>query len=276
MAKFSIEQLTHKDVCPYFEENCVNVGCVCPKYQAYEVVNNPQMVEEEIVAMGIDPKADPLTRMMEMQKLFAKRFHKVEGLTKEEVDYWIKSYDICITDEISEVHEHLEVFPGVESKDNLLELQKEFIDIWHFLMDDFIVAGLDAKTLVQIYDAEYGGSVAASDNPLQAIFINEKNELNKYYNGRVEHLSKEERDLAILIYSNLVLAGTRKVRQQISWKHWKKPSPEIDYQQLHSALTYTFKVLVQCFILSGLDDKQLLDIYQRKNLENVFRQKFGY
>lgn len=271
------KELTHKDVCPYYESNCINVGCVCPKYLAYEDVNNPEKVAAEITKMGIDPNTDQLTLMMQMQKLFAARFHKVEGLTKDEVDHWVKAYDICITDEVCEVHEHLHVFPGVEAKEeNKLELQKEFIDIWHFLMDEFIVADMTAADLIRIYDAKYGGGVAASSNPLESVFINEKNALNAVYNGQVESLNKQENDLAILIYSNLILAGMRSVRQEISWKHWKKPSATIDFERLHEAFTDTFKYLVQCFILTGLDSNGLTKIYKTKNLENNFRQHHGY
>jgi hypothetical protein len=270
------KELTHKDICPYFEDNCANVGCVCPKYLAYQDVNDPEIVAQEISAMGVDPNGDQLTVMMEMQKSFAAKFHKTEGFTKDEVDHWVKAYDVCITDEITEVHEHLAVFPGIDSKDNLVELQKEFIDIWHFLMDEFIVANMTAADLINVYDTKYGGGVATHSNPLQAIFINEKNYLNKIYNGQVESLNKDENDLAILIYSNLILAGMRQVRQQISWKHWKKPSATIDYDKLHEAFTDTFRALVQSFILSGLDADELTQIYIKKNIENVRRQVHGY
>ncbi|MNO49337.1 dUTPase [compost metagenome] len=278
-------ELTHKDICPYYESNCESVGCVCPKYKAYEAANDPKMVEEEIARMGIDPNKDPLTIMMEMQKLFAAKFHKVDGFTKDEVDKWMLAYDGCITDEITEVHEHLSVFPGIDAKENKLELQKEFIDIWHFLMDQFIVAGMDANKLVEVYVQECiaGATMSyalktysADGDPLDMIFNREYNLLNSKLNGELSVLSKDDRDMQILIYSNLILAGMRKVRQQISWKHWKKPADKINYNQLHSALAYSFKTLVQCFILSGLDAKELTKIYTQKNIENVFRQKFGY
>lgn len=277
--------LTHKDICPYFEDNCVDVGCVCPKYKAYEAVNNPEMVNNEIKEMGIDPKQDSLSLMMEMQKLFAAKFHKVDNFTKEEVDKWTLAYDGCVTDEITEVHEHLSVFPDTNPKENLLELQKEFIDIWHFLMDQFIVADMDSKTLLEAYvrnsnlagaDVSWLVERLGNGDALKMVFTQEGNILSKRLNGEVSKLSSYERDLQILIHSNLVLAGMRKVRQQISWKHWKKPAEKIDYPKLHDALAYSFKVLVQCFILSGLDAENLTSIYISKNLENRFRQNFGY
>lgn len=283
MSKFNVNELTHKDVCPYFEDNCVNVGCACPKFQAYEAVNDPKQVADEIKAMGIDPNSDPLTLMMEMQKLFAAKFHKVDNFTKDEVDHWVKAYDICITDEICEVHEHLNLFPGVEAKDNNVELQKEFIDIWHFLMDEFIVADMNAQVLVDKYvNHRFAGTTTDfmlerfNGDALEMIFNTEYNALNKHFNGELSVLNKNDRDLQILIYSNLILAGMRSVRQQISWKHWKKPSATIDYNALQDAFLQTFIALIQCFIITGLDAKELTDIYIKKNLENRFRQQAGY
>lgn len=283
MAKFTLDELTHKNVCPYFEDNCVDVGCVCPKLLAYEAVNKPEEVAAEIKSMGIDPDGDPLTVMMEMQKLFAAKFHKVDNFTKDEVDEWVKAYDICITDEITEVHEHLNIFPGVEAKDNNVELQKEFIDIWHFLMDEFIVGDMDAAKLTDKYvDHRFAGDTTDftvgrfGDNAIEMIFNTEYNLLNNHFNGELSTLNKDDRDLQILIYSNLILAGMRSVRQQISWKHWKKPATTIDFNKLHDAFLQTFIALIQCFILTGLDAKELTQLYIKKNLENVFRQKFGY
>lgn len=277
------KELTHKDICPYFEDNCASVGCVCPKYLAYEAVNKPEEVAKEIEAMGIDPNSDPLTLMMEMQKMFAAKFHKVDNFTKDEVDYWLKAYDVCITDEITEVHEHLNVFPGVEAKENVLELQKEFIDIWHFLMDEFIVGDMTAEDLINKYvDYRFAGDTTEftlsrfGGDALEMIFNTEYNELNLNFNGELATLNRDDRDLQVLIYSNMILAGARSMRQQISWKHWKKPSATIDYDKLHDSFLQTFIALIQCFILTQMSAKELVEVYQTKNLENVFRQKFGY
>ncbi|AEO93329.1 gp58 [Bacillus phage G] len=268
------KELTHKDICPYFEDNCSSVGCVCPKYLAYQDVNNPEIVAREIKKMGIDPNSDKLTLMMEMQKSFAAKFHKIDGFEKTEVDYWIKAYDTCVTDEIAEVHEFLEVLPDMQAKDNLLELQKEFIDIWHFLMDMFIVANMNADDLIKVYSKNHK-DVEGYSKPLEAMFENEKQYLISKINN-FDSLSKEENDLEILKYSSMVMQGTRKVRQQISWKHWKKPSNEINYEFLHAALVDTFRSLVQCFVLAGLDAEKLTNIYKNKNIENVLRQLHGY
>lgn len=263
--------LTHKDVCPYFDETCVDIGCVCPKYLAYERAQDPKAVADKIGELGIDPNTDPLDLMIKMQSLFAARFHKVEGLTKDEIDHWIRTYDTCITDEVTEVYDHLGVFSdGTPRKENIVELRKEFIDIWHFLMDEFLVAGLSTRRLVEIYERDYGGDVMTSPNRLEAIFINER------LNDSLGHLGKDEVDYAILIHSNLILMGQRRVRKQISWKHWKRPLPEINFDRLHSALVYTFRALVRCFILCGLNHDNVREIYVKKNIENVFRSELNY
>ena len=103
-----------QEACPYCEEPCDINTCV--KYQAYKKVQDPEVVKETLNELGIDINGDRLSVMMQMQKLFASKFHKVDGFEKKEVDYWLKAYDTCVTDEITEVHEHLDVFDEVYEK----------------------------------------------------------------------------------------------------------------------------------------------------------------
>ena len=260
-------------ICPYCDGDC-DIK-VCPKYLAYLKVQEPGAIEEKIQELGVDPSGDSLQVMMGLQKVFAKKFHKIDNLTKEEMDHWILAYDVCITDEVAEAQEHLSVFPGIEPKDDHYELQKEFIDIWHFLMDEFLVAGMTSLDIVETYELMFGG-INGSNNPLHSVFVNERNYLNQINNGQLQELSKSEIDNAILVQSSLILNGMSQVRKEISWKHWKKPSPEINFEKLYSALIQVFQYLVRCFILTGLDEKKLLEIYTVKNCENQFRQDYNY
>lgn len=275
----STKELTHKDICPYYEENCIDIGCVCPKYQAYEKVNEPGVVDQTLKELGVDPAGNRLEVMMQMQKLFAAKFHKVDDFTKDEVDYWEKAYDTCVTDEITEVHEHLSVFEDIYGKKetNKLELQKEFIDIWHFLMDEFIVGNMDAKKLIEVYAKNHVPSnveIPSDVDPLDFFF---QNETMAILDSKTMDLLEDEIDsISVLIATGHLLAGGRKIRQQISWKHWKKPAKEINYDKLHEAFAFTFSALVKCFILSGLKSRSLYEIYVKKNLENHYRQHFGY
>lgn len=247
-----------------------------PKYLAWKKVAEPGAIAEMLESIGIDPSQDKLTVMMNMQKAFASKFHKVDNFEKDEVDYWVKAYDICISDEHAEILEHLAIVMGGESKENHYELQKEFIDIWHFLMDQFIAADLNAEKLVALYDVIRGGMVANSKDPLTDIFINEYNLLNVRYGGTLASLPKEQIELEVLIHSNKMLFAKSKVMKEISWKHWKKPAATINYDKLQLALAEVFVILVQNFILTKLDAEKLFEIYTVKNAENHYRQVFGY
>lgn len=247
-----------------------------PKYLAWKKVQEPGAISEMLESIGINPNNDPLTVMMEMQKAFAAKFHKVDDFEKSEVDHWTKAYDICISDEHAEVVEHLAIVMGDEPKDNHYELQKEFIDIWHFLMDQFIVADLTANKLVELYDVLNNTMVANNTNPLKEIFALEYNKLNSKVGGTLANLPAERTELEILIHSNKLLFAKSKVMKEISWKHWKKPAATINYDKLQLALTEVFVTLVQNFILAKLDDAELFKIYTVKNAENHYRQVFGY
>ena len=270
-----IKELTHKDICPYYEENCIDVGCVCPKYLAYEKVNQPFAIESQLEKMNIDPNEDKLSIMLKMQKLFASKFHKVDSLTKEEVDKWIKDYDICITDEITEVHEHLDIFEELYNNktSNKKELQKEFIDIWHFVMDVFIVGGMGSKELISHYCDVYNLDLNGEIEYLDVFFEREKREILQ---SSKLSMNIEIDSNSVLIATNYLLAGMRKVRQQISWKHWKKPSSQINQKKLFDAFIFVFSSLIKCFLLVHIDSNSLYDIYTKKNIENIFRQDFGY
>jgi dUTPase. len=269
--------------CPYCEDLCDINTCV--KYQAYLMAQDKDKVNETLKDLGIDINQDKLTTMMKMQKIFAAKFHKVDDLTKEEVDYWMKAYDTCITDEITEVHEHLNLFDQIyDVKNDKYELQKEFIDIWHFLMDEFIVASLDGKTLLELYVKKYTPDLSVDDfikgfgdgDALRAIF---EFETHKVIDSGKMILPTEEGEInhqSVLIASGYVLAGGRKVRHEISWKHWKKPNQEINYHKLYDALVFTFSSLIKCFLVSDLSSESLYDIYITKNIENHYRQVLGY
>lgn len=274
----------HADTCPYCEEPCDINNCV--KYQAYKKVQDPEVIKETLKELGIDIDGDRLNVMMQMQKIFASKFHKVDGFSKNEIDYWLKAYDTCITDEITEVHEHLNVFDEIYDRtlNNKYELQKEFIDIWHFLMDEFIVGNMDGEKLIFNYVTEkipgllpsFFASKYGEGDILKAIFEFEKQLIQK---SKKLILPDEDNNLdstSILIASNYILAGGRKIRHEISWKHWKKPSDSIDYNKLNKAFIFTFSSLIKCFILCGMSEDELYQIYVTKNLENEWRQRLGY
>ena len=270
--------------CPYKELKCVKkldndgpndirnfdfCNCPCAKYQAYLDVQDPEKVKAELANFGLDENTETWALLMTMQKKFAGRFHKVDGLTKEEVDHWINEYLVCIEDEVREVREHLSFYTGdikdVNSSD--VELKKEIIDILHFVMDEFIVGGMCAYNLKQAYLKKYASNVIDVKDLLKFAYDSQSltydyQDKDRYYNT--------------FILVNRLLDCSGKVRQQISWKHWKKPSATIDYTALYEAFADTFKILVDLFIVVGMTPLDVREIYIKKNLENIFRQNYNY
>jgi hypothetical protein len=270
-----MKELTHKDVCPYFEENCIYIGCVCPKYLAYEKVNTPGELEKYISNMNHGEKEDAFFTMINIQKNFSSKFFNASELSDEEISRWIKQYDLCIADEITEVHEHLDVFENIygKNKTNIKELQKEFIDIWHFVMDLFIVGSIN-KDIYYYYEEDVKQKNKDEVDFLKFVFITEKENLEK--DKKIIIDSESIDSISVLITTGYLLSALRKLRQQINWKHWKKQKKELNIKDIHRCFANIISQLIKCFLLVGIDEKNLYDIYIKKNIENVFRQQFGY
>lgn len=254
---------------PYDITNIADCDCPCPKYQAYLDVQDPEKVKAELATFGLNENTETWEILMTMQKRFANRFHKVEGLTKDEVDHWINEYLVCIEDEVREVREHLAFYTGAIQDINQsdVELKKEIIDILHFMMNEFIVGGMDSNTLKKHYLKKYANNIIDVKDFLKfayerQLLIYDYQDKDKYYNT--------------FILVNKLLDCSGKVRQQISWKHWKKPSSTIDYDKLYDAFAETFKILVDLFVVLNMTSDEVRDIYIKKNLENIFRQNRNY
>jgi dimeric dUTPase (all-alpha-NTP-PPase superfamily) len=259
--------------CPYMEDNCNASNCDCAKYKAYEKVNIPGEIEKKLLEMGLDKNADPWVLLMTMQKSLAGKFHNVENLTKTETDYWSDKYMICIDDEIREVREHLHVYPDdtSEPKNNVIELKKEIIDILHFVMDLFIVGNATGDTIKKHYMNKFcinGCSPDHIDNFLQYSWDNQYFTLTDCYKI-LDHTD-------INLLTNKLQDAHSKVRQLISWKHWKKPSETINYNDLYNTYADVFKALIDLFVIMDMEWDEIKDIYVKKNIENIFRQDFGY
>lgn len=243
-----------------------------PKYVAWKKVQEPGTIAQELAEMGIDHNDDKLIVMMKMQKLFAKKFHPVDGLTKDEVEHWVEAYIDCVEDELSEVREHIPWQKGliVNTKEvNVYELKKEVIDILHFVMDELVMVDIDGTTLTSLYSDVYGVDLNV-DNVLEAML---KYEL-EHHNGSV--LKDLPTDEAVMQAHNYFHDAIRNTKQHIDWKHWKKKRPELNKEDLAKALLEQWITLLSLFNILGMDSKEIYEIYVVKNVENVLRQKAGY
>lgn len=259
--------------CPYNEGNCNFENCACAKYKAYEAVSDPEKVKNKLNELGFDINTNTWELMMKMQKMFASKFHKVEGFTKEEKDFWLDKYLICVEDEIREVREHLVVYPedlDVKEKDTQnIELKKEIIDILHFIMDEFICGDATPQIIEKYYLKLFAPNTIAVDD-----FF------NFAYNNQIDKVICDyeiyNKDISVLLLVNKLLDCSGTVRQCISWKHWKKASETIDMDKLYEAFATTFKTLIDIFAYLDMEPEEVKDIYIKKNIENCFRQQFGY
>ncbi|MFW6007972.1 MAG: hypothetical protein ACOCP8_01795 [archaeon] len=269
-------EIDYTIMCPYYEANCDMTTCSCPKYKAYEAVQKPEAVENKLTELGFDLNSGTWPLIMAIQLSFAKRLHKMENLTKDEVDHWVDKYLICIEDEVREVREHLRIYPeqlkdilNDTVKSNKKELQKEVIDILHFVMDLFLCGNANAEDIEKAYLKKYAPNVIDVKDLLAFAWDNQYEKTKREYEPR-------DIDDIILLLVNKLLDANGGVRQQISWKHWKKPSNTIDYDKLYEAYADVFKILMDLFIFTMDNIDDVKNIYLTKNVENIYRQQFGY
>lgn len=276
-----------KNNCPYYETKCNDIICPCAKYKAYLDVKNPQIVQQELSQLGITSEMNLFEKILNIQKHFAQRFHSVHDLNKEIIDYWNKEYCICLEDEIEELFDYIKLEDNNEIKTDIKELKKEIADITHFVLDLIIAGECSSQIILNNYKNKYLHNEYVND-PLVDIFnfsvkqienifdIKRNIDYNDYkqmwnYAGDASKWNKILMTLALrLLFMN------REVRQQISWKHWKKPYEKINYDKLYLVYTdliYYFMLLV-AFIFE--DAEEITNTYISKNIENIRRQKYNY
>lgn len=266
--------------CPYLEEKCGDLTCPCPKYEAWKLMQDPEVIPRKIAELGIDPNADSWTVMMGMQKVFASRFHNTANMTKEEKDHWINDYLICIEDEIGELLDFVRLPLSAEAKcSNSTEMKKEVIDILHFVMDVFIAGEASPEDIKKAYLKHHTVGVIDVENLVdfsvdQALLMFYSDKDHKYNNG-IDY-DEVDFDTKILDCCARILLSGRKVRQQISWKHWKKPNASINQEKLLEAYAEMWSSYIDLVIMLFESGEELKQVYIKKNVENILRQELGY
>ena len=269
----------HKQ-CPYYETKCDDLQCLCVKYEAWKDVQDPVIVNRELKALKIN-ETDMFAVMYAIQKHFASRFHDTDNITKEITDAWVKEYCICMEDEIEEIYDYI-MFPTAEHlparKDNQEELRKEIIDVLHFVMDIMIASDFKPEDAKNRYAIDHNLFLKDFDL-LNEMFKEKRLVLKKRFGIKnVNYMFLEDRTKseALITLTSELLEMNRELRQQISWKHWKKPNESINYQKLHDVcyeLLNRFVLLANIVFISGED---IRGTYVKKNIENIRRQKRGY
>lgn len=257
-----------KKECPYFEPKCEDCVTACAKYKAYVAVQQPKNIEAKLKELGLNYNMDTWTVMIGMQIKLAENFHKIDNLTKQEKDHWIDRYLVCIDDEIRELREHLNIYNRKHYvKNNEKELKKEVIDILHFLMEVFIAgAGNEAAEIIKKHYLNQWDFIETDDLLKYAWETQKQNPPN---------FGECDKDLYILKLALKLQDACGLVRQEISWKHWKKAEREINTWNLYEAFVQMFKTFIDLAIAT-MEYEDIKKIYIEKNVENFFRQEFGY
>lgn len=258
--------------CPYLEMQCESLHCDCAKYKAYVDAKNDKIVERVLKENNFDISLTAWELLMQMQRSFASRIRKVDNPTKEEVDKWVDKYLICVEDEIREVREHLVLYSKNDKNNSIdIELKKEVIDILHFMLDLFIVGGANTHDIQFAYDKKYNVSLNEKEDLIDVAYNRQKESIDEYLYTK-DDINK---DITILKASCRLSDACASVRQQISWKHWKKPNDFIDFDKLYLAYAEVFHEFINLCILT-MNVNEIKDIYIHKNIENILRQEYGY
>lgn len=274
--------------CPYLETKCNDLQCNCAKWKAYLDVQNPLIIDQELKNLNIRTE-DKFDKILQIQKHFASRFHPVKNIKKEETDYWVKEYCICTEDEIEELFDYIKLNNSDIVKTDFKELKKEIVDILHFVLDEIIAGEDTSQDIFKRYKEKYLlNNYTTESDPADIMFNNSINLIeyrfdikrNKEYSdhqqmwnfGKCDHnWNSVLRTLALdLLFVN------RELRQQISWKHWKKPNLNINYDALYNVCTelvYKF-MLLAAYIFNDADE--IVSTYIKKNIENIRRQYYNY
>jgi len=257
--------------CPYLEIQCENLECDCPKYKAYIGAKNPKIFNRVMKENKFDITMESFDLIMKMSHSFFRRVSDTDHLIKEEKERWIDKYLVCIEDEIREVREHLNLYTDVEKKDKDIELKKEVIDIIHFVMEMFVVGGANKKIIREFYEDIVHIHNEDESDLIKLAYNLQKDHIDEHLNTKNDIST----DITILKASCRLSDACALVRQQISWKHWKKPSLYIDYNKLYHAFSVVYYEMINlCILTMNIDE--IKDIFVKKNVENILRQEYGY
>src|SRR6476620_1108282 len=79
----------------------------------------------------------------------------------------------------------------------------------------------------------------------------------------------------IFMLSSALVHEAIELQRETNWKWWKKEK-SIDDQKIQEEIIDIWHFLLQLTIEAGIDSKKLLEIYLKKNKDNINRQEKGY
>lgn len=206
---------------------------------------------------------DILRAIFEKQRQLAEKYVEIEGMgdllekTKTNLDtlegqIWLKDFLYRTIEEVGESFEVILVNEFAEKDWTMIckldqtHYSEELIDALHFFVELCLIAGIDRSEFKDL--SEYGYQVG--------------NQSITFTDFKVRHWN---------VVQNLTLAGN-KLRN----KKWKKTHVLTDRKIFKQYIEQAFESLMNCLRCVGLQDKDIYNLYFKKNEVNKFRQESKY
>lgn len=237
--------IKEQNECPYLESNCNLSHCPCAKFKAWKDNPAEAMLKKHL---GVK-RENRLQTIFQLQKEFVQLVGIYQNMM-EHKSHWIGTYQISMLDEIGEVLQGIQ-WKHWKKRDpefpyNTMELQKELIDLVHFIANLALVLEIDAKFIM---DSENIDLFMTDDSrPLLKLSIEEKEVITV--------------DLLVQ-FAKYVLA----IPANVSIK-------EIKFAK--ECMREAFLTLFDLCFYWGMRGIDVHEMYIKKNAENLARQKNNY
>ena len=73
-----------------------------------------------------------------------------------------------------------------------------------------------------------------------------------------------------------LFSETAEALREVPWKPWKLKHQEFNVKEFRMELIDVFHFLINLFLLSGMNSRQVINLFKNKNKINVRRQQNGY
>ncbi len=121
-----------------------------------------------------------------------------------------------------------------------------------------------------------------NEKDMLEILFNKQKELYKKQLANSENKMKNIYEIKepfdgyrIFMLSSALVHEAIELQRETNWKWWKKEK-SIDDQKIQEEIIDIWHFLLQLTIEAGIDSKKLIEIYLKKNKENLNRQEKGY
>lgn len=125
---------------------------------------------------------------------------------------------------------------------------------------------------------EYNPKRDNNTNNLEYLFKLQENFFNILGNELPRYISEVITKENIELIKNQILALFDEIAEalrEIPWKPWKE-NQGLEVSKFRMELIDVFHFLINLFLLSGMNSREVINLFKNKNKINVKRQKDGY